>query len=221
MLNHPMSYSKGKKAGLEPDKIRIAVAVSGGGTNLEALLKAEENHLIRSGKIVLVVSNRKDCYALCRAEKRGIPTFVFREEKELKEKLRQEKIDLLVLAGFLTILSKDFCQAFPDRIINIHPSLIPSFCGKGCYGIHVHEKALARGVKVTGATVHFVNEEPDGGRILLQKAVAIRPEDTAISLQRRVMEEAEWVLLPRAVEEVAASIDKEKKMVEREKGRSL
>lgn len=196
-------------------KARIAVFVSGGGTNLQALIDAQAKGIITSGEIVLVISNNRNAYALERAAKAGIPTAVVirkkatgREgfEKTIIELLEANKIDLIVLAGFMSILSSDFTSRYPERIINVHPSLIPSFCGEGFYGLKVHEAALAYGVKVTGATVHFVNEIPDGGRIILQKAVAIREDDTPETLQKRVMRLAEWKILPKAVELVSASI---------------
>jgi len=201
------------------NRARIAVFVSGGGTNLQALIDAEKAGAIPSGEIVLVVSNNKNAFALQRAQAAGIPaqTVTRREcgsqevfEESLVRLLEEYEIDLIILAGFLSILSAEFTRRFENRIINIHPSLIPSFCGKGYYGLKVHQEALARGVKVTGATVHIVNEIPDGGRILLQKAVDILPEDTAETLQRRVMEQAEWILLPQAAEQVSAEIIKEK-----------
>ena len=187
---------------------KIAVLVSGGGTNLQALIDAEKSGIIKNGKISLVISNVKGAYALERAEKAGIKTeTVIKKElgsqEAFEEKiislLSENKIDLIVLAGFMSILSEDFTKAYPHRIINVHPSLIPSFCGKGFYGLHVHEAALAKGVKVTGATVHFVNEIPDGGEIILQRAVEIREGDTPEVLQKRVMVEAEWNILPEAV----------------------
>jgi len=187
-------------------KARIAVMVSGGGTNLQALIDAEKSGIIKSGEIVLVASDNPDAYALKRAETNGIKTVLMSDEAELLDVLRGEKIDLIVLAGFMKILSPEFINAYRDRMINIHPSLIPSFCGKGCYGIHVHEKALAYGVKVTGATVHFVNEIPDGGRIIDQKPVFIQEGDTPEILQRRVMEQAEWIILPKAVEKICGEI---------------
>lgn len=200
-------------------KARIAVLVSGGGTNLQALIDAEKSGIIKSGTISLVVSNKADAYALERARLAGIPsvTLLKRElgsqesfEAALIKLLEDEYIDLIVLAGFMSILSKSFTRRFKDRIINVHPSLIPSFCGKGFYGLHVHEAALSYGVKVTGATVHFVNEIPDGGRIIAQKAVEVLPGDSPESLQRRVMEQAEWIILPQAAESVAADIIKRK-----------
>ena len=196
-------------------RARIAVLVSGGGTNLQALIDAEAAGKLPSGSIVLVISNRADAYALHRAEQAGIPARVITRrgcgsqeafEAALLAALREAEIDLIVLAGFMSILSRDFTDRYPKRILNVHPSLIPSFCGKGFYGLHVHEAALAYGVKVTGATVHFVNEVPDGGQILLQKAVDVLPGDTPETLQKRVMEQAEWILLPRAAELVSAAI---------------
>ena len=196
-------------------KARIAVLVSGGGTNLQALIDAQKSGIIKSGEIVLVVSNKTGAYALERAEKAGIKAVTLTRkacggkegfEKALCELLEAEKIDLIVLAGFLAILSADFTSRYPERIINVHPSLIPSFCGEGFYGLTVHERALEYGVKVTGATVHFVNEIPDGGKIILQKAVYIEDGDTPEVLQRRVMEQAEWILLPKAAEMMAAQI---------------
>lgn len=200
-------------------KARIAVLVSGGGTNLQALIDAEKSGIIKSGTISLVVSNKADAYALERARLAGIPsvTLLRKElgsqeafEAALIKLLEDEDIDLIVLAGFMSILSGSFTNRFKDRIINVHPSLIPSFCGKGFYGLHVHEAALSYGVKVTGATVHFVNEIPDGGRIIAQKAVEVLPGDSPESLQRRVMEQAEWIILPQAAESVAAEIIKRK-----------
>ena len=200
-------------------KARIAVLVSGGGTNLQALIDAEKSGIIKSGTISLVVSNKADAYALERARLAGIPsvTLLRKElgsqeafEAALIKLLEDEDIDLIVLAGFMSILSGSFTNRFKDRIINVHPSLIPSFCGKGFYGLHVHEAALSYGVKVTGATVHFVNEIPDGGRIIAQKAVDVLPGDSPESLQRRVMEQAEWIILPQAAESVAAHIIKRK-----------
>ncbi len=187
---------------------RIAVLVSGGGTNLQALIDAQKSGIIKSGEIVLVASNKADAYALERAKNNNIEGFVMKDEAHLIAKLAEEKIDLIVLAGFLKILSEDFIRAYEDRIINIHPSLIPSFCGKGAYGLHVHEMALEYGVKVTGATVHFVNEIPDGGKIIAQKAVEILDDDTPEVLQKRVMEQAEWILLPQAVEKISAKLAK-------------
>ena len=202
------------------DNIRIAVLVSGGGTNLQALIDAQAAGVITSGEIALVVSNKSGVYALERAARAGIPAeTVTRKasggtqeafEQALLAVLERHRIDLVVLAGFLSILSAGFIRKYENRIINVHPSLIPSFCGKGYYGLKVHEAALAYGVKVTGATVHLVNEIPDGGRILLQKAVDILPGDTAEVLQKRVMEQAEWKLLPRATELVAHQLLEEK-----------
>lgn len=184
--------------------LRIAVLISGGGTNLQALIDAQDEVLV-SGRIEFVVSNTPHSFGLKRAQKHGIPTAVIEKsaeafEEELIALLEKERIDIIVLAGFLRILSADFTKRYEGRIINVHPSLIPSFCGKGLYGIKVHEAALRYGVKVTGATVHYVNEVPDGGRIILQKAVDVHEYDTPEILQRRVMEEAEWVILPQAAE---------------------
>ena len=199
--------------------INIAVFVSGGGTNLQALINAQKAGELHSGKIVLVVSSKPDVFALERAAKAGIPTVVAarREcadqaefEARINAALAEYKIELIVLAGFLSILSAEFTAKWDERILNVHPSLIPSFCGKGFYGLKVHEAALARGVKVTGATVHFVNEIPDGGRIVMQKAVDVLPDDTPESLQLRVMRKAEWKLLPAATELVAAELLKNK-----------
>ena len=195
-------------------KARIAVFVSGGGTNLEALLNAQERGDIPHGEIVLVCASNENAYALTRAANHGVPGVAVPKkqmtqeafEAALNEKLSEYRVDVIILAGFLSILSADFVKQWPDRILNVHPSLIPSFCGKGMYGLKVHEAALARGVKVTGATVHLVNEIPDGGRILLQKAVDILPDDTAEILQRRVMEQAEWILLPQAAEMLCKQI---------------
>ncbi len=187
---------------------KIAVLVSGGGTNLQALIDAEKSGIIKNGNISLVISNVSGAYALQRAENAGIKTeTVIKKElgsqKAFEEKiislLTENEIDLIVLAGFMSILSEDFTRTYPHRIINVHPSLIPSFCGKGFYGLYVHEAALTKGVKVTGATVHFVNEIPDGGEIILQKAVEIKEDDTPEVLQKRVMVEAEWNILPEAV----------------------
>ena len=187
---------------------KIAVLVSGGGTNLQAIIDACKCGTIKSGKVELVASANPNAYALERAKTAGIESYVFTDEEDLTKKLKEKEIDLIVLAGFLKILSPEFIAAFRDRIINIHPSLIPSFCGKGCYGLHVHEKALEYGVKVTGATVHYVNEIPDGGKIISQKAVEVRDDDTPEVLQRRVMEMAEWVILPKAVELISSKIAK-------------
>lgn len=172
-------------------KANIAVLVSGGGTNLQALIDAQNSGIIKSGQITLVVSNNKDAFALERAEKAGIKTSVMDSEEQLIQMLDSANIDLIVLAGFLAILSKNFTDHFKDRIINVHPALIPSFCGEGFYGLKVHEAALAKGVKVSGATVHFVNEIPDGGKIIAQKAVEVQDGDTPEVLQKRIMEQAE------------------------------
>ena len=189
---------------------RIAVLCSGGGTNLQALIDAQGS-VLQSGKITLVLANNANAYALERAKKAGIPTAIVLKkecgsqaafEEKIKEILTENAIDLIVLAGFMTILTEDFTSCYPERIINVHPSLIPSFCGEGFYGLKVHEAALQKGVKVTGATVHFVNEIPDGGKIIAQKAVYIEDGDTPEILQRRVMEQAEWILLPQAAEKV-------------------
>ncbi len=192
-------------------KTKIAVLVSGGGTNLQALIDAQKNGIITKGEIVLVASNNPGAYALKRAEDNGIKAVLMTDEASLLKIFREEGVELIVLAGFLKILSKEFISAYENRIINIHPSLIPSFCGKGAYGLHVHEMALSYGVKVTGATVHYVNEIPDGGQIIAQKAVEVKEGDTPKTLQQRVMEEAEWILLPRAVEEISEKLAKGKK----------
>lgn len=197
------------------NKTKIAVLVSGGGTNLQALIDAEGRGEIKSGEITLVVSNSPTAFALERAERAGIKSAVVSKkelgsqelfEEKIIELLEEENIGLIVLAGFMSILTERFTEHFKDRIINIHPSLIPSFCGKGFYGLRVHEAALEKGVKVTGATVHFVNEIPDGGKIIMQKAVEVKTGDTPEILQRRVMEEAEWQILPRATEMIAREI---------------
>ena len=197
-------------------KTKIAVLVSGGGTNLQALIDAQGKTLV-SGEIALVVANNRDAYALERAKKAGIPTAVVLKkecgsqesfEEKLKEVLTEYGIEVIILAGFMTILTEKFTSCYPKRILNVHPSLIPSFCGEGFYGLRVHEEALKYGVKVTGATVHFVNEIPDGGEIIAQKAVYIEPGDTPEILQRRVMEQAEWILLPQAAEMVCAGLRK-------------
>ncbi len=193
------------------DPVKIAVLVSGGGTNLQALIDSEKKGILRSGNIVLVISDNPDAFALERAEKNGIETAVTKDEAEMLTFLDAHGIDLVVLAGFLKILSPEFIKRYPERIINIHPSLIPSFCGKGAYGIHVHEMALEYGVMVTGATVHFVNEIPDGGKIIAQKAVKVEAGDTPETLQRRVMEQAEWKLLPAACEKISAEIRRERR----------
>ena len=195
--------------------INIAVLVSGGGTNLQALIDAQ-GKVLQHGKIKLVISSKPDVYALQRAEQAGIEhcvvakrDYVTQEEfsNAILQQLQSYQIDMIVLAGYLSILDETIIRAYPNRIINIHPSLIPSFCGKGYYGLKVHEAALHYGVKVTGATVHIVNEIPDGGKILLQKAVDILPIDTPETLQQRVMEEAEWILLPQATEMIAKEIE--------------
>lgn len=194
-------------------RARVAVLVSGGGTNLQALLDAEGSGILTSGEIVLVISSRPDAYALTRARRAGVEALTIAKadgEAALIEALDSRKIDLVVLAGYLTILGAELVKKYENRIVNVHPSLIPAFCGKGFYGLIPHEEALKRGVKVTGATVHLVNEIPDGGKILAQKAVDVLPGDTPETLQRRVMVEAEWVLLPRAVEALCADIAKEK-----------
>ena len=194
---------------------KIAVLVSGGGTNLQALIDAEKRGELGNGKISLVIASKADVYALERAKNAGIETLVISKkecscpsefEDKLISSLNERGIDLIVLAGFMCILSKKFTDAFSNRILNVHPSLIPSFCGEGFYGLKVHEKALEYGVKVTGATVHFVNEIPDGGEIILQKAVEIKDGDTPEILQKRVMEEAEWKILPQAAELVSAKL---------------
>ena len=199
--------------------IQIAVFVSGGGTNLQALIDAEQAGQIHSGHLALVVASKPGVYALERAEKAGIPSVVVSRkdcagqaefEAKILAALEEHAIDMIVLAGFLSILSADFTRRYPDRILNVHPALIPSFCGKGYYGLKVHEAALAYGVKVTGATVHYVNEIPDGGQILLQKAVEIQPGDTPETLQHRVMEQAEWILLPQATQLVAERLSRER-----------
>lgn len=197
--------------------LNIAVLVSGGGTNLQALIDAAKRGELPSGEIVLVLSSSEKAYALTRAAENGIPSAVVKRkdfpsqlayEEKMKEILREKGVEMIVLAGFMSILSENFTSAYPKRIINVHPALIPSFCGKGFYGLHVHEAALEYGVKVTGATVHYVNEIPDGGEILLQKAVDVLEGDTPETLQRRVMEQAEWILLPKAAEMVAKGLQK-------------
>lgn len=196
-------------------KAKIAVLVSGGGTNLQALIDAQKSRVISAGEIKLVISNNKDAYALTRAAENGIRVeYVSKKElggqKGFEERicnlLEECEIDLIVMAGFMSILSGDFTDKYPRRIINIHPSLIPSFCGKGFYGLHVHEAALEYGVKVTGATVHFVNEIPDGGQIIMQKAVSVCEGDTPEILQKRVMEQAEWIILPQACQQLCEEI---------------
>lgn len=197
------------------NKARIAVLVSGGGTNLQALIDAQQSGILHSGEIKLVISNNPSAFALERAAKAEIDTLVVSKkdlgsqeafEQAIMDALNENGIDIIVLAGFMSILSERFTSAYPKRIINVHPSLIPSFCGKGFYGLRVHEAALEYGVKVTGATVHFVNEVPDGGEIILQKAVKIRANDTPETLQKRVMRLAEWKILPAAVEQVSAAM---------------
>ena len=199
-------------------KTKVAVLVSGGGTNLQALLDAEKAGVIKSGEIVAVIASNESTYALERAKNAGVPAVAVPKkscasqaeyEVKISAVLAQYGVELIVLAGFLSILSADFVAKWPKRIINIHPSLIPSFCGEGYYGLRVHEAALQKGVKVTGATVHFVNEVPDGGEIILQKSVPVYKNDTPELLQRRVMERAEWKLLPRATEIISAKILKE------------
>ncbi len=197
------------------EKKRVAVLVSGGGTNLQAILDAQDAGKITSGRVCLVISNRSKAYALERAANAGIPAEVITKkmypeqaafEAAITEALERYRIDLIVLAGFLAILSPDFTRRYDHRIINVHPSLIPSFCGAGYYGLKVHEEALKKGVKVTGATVHFVNEIPDGGEIISQKAVRVLPGDTPEKLQKRVMRQAEWKLLPAAIEEICSGM---------------
>ncbi len=200
-------------------KARIAVLVSGGGTNLQALIDAQNSGIIKNGEIVAVISSKPDVYALTRAEKAGIPSYVVSKkgstqpefEKGIVKILDSTGAELIILAGFMSILSAEFTKKYEKRIINVHPSLIPSFCGEGYYGLRVHEAALKYGVKVTGATVHYVNEIPDGGEIILQKSVYIARGETAESLQKKVMREAEWKILPRAAETVSKRIIKERK----------
>ena len=195
-------------------KANIAVMVSGGGTNLQALIDAQNSGILHSGQLSLVISNIPDAYALERAKKAGIPAYGIHKkaigqaafEEETLRLFRQYHIDLVIFAGFLSIVTEDFIRAYPKRILNIHPSLLPAFGGEGFYGLRVHEAALARGVKLTGATVHFVNETVDGGEIIAQKAVAVLPGDTPEILQKRVMEQAEWILLPQAAEEISKQI---------------
>lgn len=200
-------------------KTRIAVLVSGGGTNLQALLDAQKGGKLPDGEIVLVVASNPKAYAITRAQQAGVPAVVCSRkalgsqgafEAAISQALADHGVELIVLAGFMSILSEAFTSRWPRRILNVHPSLIPSFCGKGYYGLKVHEAALAYGVKVTGATVHFVNEVPDGGEILLQKAVDVLPGDTPEVLQRRVMEQAEWILLPQATQMISEEIRREK-----------
>ena len=200
---------------MRENPVKIAVLVSGGGTNLQALIDAQQSGIIKSGKIELVIANNSGAYALERAAKAGIKTATVLKkelgsaeafEQKIKDLLTENGIEIIVLAGFMAILSENFTKDYPKRIINVHPALIPSFCGKGFYGLHVHEAALAYGVKVTGATVHFVNEIPDGGEIIMQKAVEIQPDDTPEILQKRVMEQAEWIILPQSAEKVCNDI---------------
>ena len=200
-------------------KTKIAVLVSGGGTNLQALLDAQQSGLLTDGEIVLVIASNAKAYALTRAAQAGVPAVVCSRkelgsqaafEAAIAQALADHEVELIVLAGLMSSLSEDFTSRWPRRILNVHPSLIPSFCGKGYYGLKVHEAALAYGVKVTGATVHFVNEVPDGGEILLQKAVEVLPGDTPEVLQRRVMEQAEWILLPQATQMISEEIRREK-----------
>ena len=196
-------------------KANITVLVSGGGTNLQALIDAEKSGIIKSGEIKLVIANNPEAFALKRAENAGIPSTVITRkdcgsqeafETRLQEALEKHDTDLIILAGFMSILSESFTKHFEGRIINVHPSLIPSFCGQGFYGLKVHEAALEKGVKVTGATVHFVNEIPDGGKIIMQKAVSVMENDTPKELQERVMREAEWIILPAAAEQICAKM---------------
>ena len=203
---------------MDNGKARVAVLVSGGGTNLQAILDAQESGVIRSGRVTLVIANKADAYALERARKAGVETRVILKkdcgsqeafERAIAQALEENRIDLIVLAGFMAILSQWFTDRFAGKIINVHPSLIPSFCGAGFYGLRVHEAALQKGVKVTGATVHFVNEIPDGGQIIMQKAVSVLPGDTPERLQKRVMRQAEWKILPAAVELLCAQRMKE------------
>ena len=200
---------------MEKQKARIAVLVSGGGTNLQAILDAEKSGILKSGRVTLVISDRPGAYALTRAENAHVPGLEINRkacggqaafEEKLLEALSENRTDVIVLAGFLSILSQAFTARYERRIINVHPSLIPSFCGAGFYGLRVHEAALARGVKVTGATDHLVNEIPAGGEIIAQKAVAVEAGDTPEILQRRVMEQAEWIILPQSVEKVCAEL---------------
>ncbi len=198
---------------MKEKKANIAVLVSGTGTNLQAIIDAQKSGVIKSGEIKLVISNKKDAYAITRAQDAGIKTTVITKqeygeefENRITEVLNENSIDLIVLAGFMVILTRRFTETFKNRIINVHPSLIPSFCGEGFYGLRVHKAALRKGVKVTGATVHFVNEIPDGGEIIEQKAVRVYPGDTPEKLQKRVMRQAEWKILPKAVETISERI---------------
>ena len=197
------------------EKAKIAVMVSGNGTNLQAIIDAEKSGLIEKGEVVLVISSKKDAYAVERAKAAGIENYIVTKkeyggqegfEAKVKEIIDAHNIDLIVLAGFLTILSNDFVKYYDHKIINVHPALIPSFCGQGMYGIHPHEEALKRGVKVTGATVHYVNEIADGGEIIAQKAVAVQDDDTPETLQLRVMQQAEWLILPVAIAKLSRKI---------------
>ena len=199
--------------------IKTAVFVSGGGTNLQALIDAKNSGVITDADFTLVLSSNEQAYALTRAENAGIKTAVVSRkaaenqqdfERQILKILEENEIELIVLAGFMSILSADFTRRYDERIINVHPALIPSFCGKGYYGLHVHEAALEYGVKVSGATVHFVNEVPDGGKIIMQKAVEVDDDDTPETLQRRIMEQAEWIILPQSVQKVAKKIKSEK-----------
>ena len=201
------------------EKARFAVLASGSGTNLQSIIDAQNAGKLPDGELALVICNRKSAYAKVRAEEAGIPAFIVTKmqtgsqeafEAEMLRLLAEYRIDFIVLAGFLSILSEDFTRRFPKRMINVHPSLIPSFCGDGFYGLKVHEAALAYGVKVSGATVHYVNEVTDGGEIILQKAVPVRKGDTPEKLQQRIMEQAEWKILPRAVQMVAKELRKSK-----------
>ena len=200
-------------------KANIAVLVSGGGTNLQAIIDAEKNGIIKSGTVKIVISNKEDAYALKRAEKENIETAVVTKDGRTRQEFEEEiikildshSIDLIVLAGFMCILSESFTSHYKERIINVHPSLIPSFCGEGFYGLKVHKAALDYGVKVSGATVHYVNEVPDGGKIIMQKAVEVQEGDTPETLQKRIMEQAEWIILPASCEKVCKRITEEKK----------
>ena len=205
-------------------KAKIAVLVSGGGTNLQALIDAQKSNIIKSGEIVLVVSNNPNAYAITRASLAGIPSVVVSKkelgtqeafEEKLVSVLEENGIELIILAGFMSILSEGFTSRYPKRIINVHPSLIPSFCGKGFYGLRVHEEALKKGVKVTGATVHYVNEIPDGGEIILQRSVSVKRNETPESLQQKVMRQAEWKILPKAAELVSNEIIKSRKVTKK------
>ena len=205
-------------------KAKIAVLVSGGGTNLQALIDAQKSNIIKSGEIVLVVSNNPNAYAITRASLAGIPSVIVSKkeqgtqeafEEKLVSVLEENGIELIILAGFMSILSESFTSRYPKRIINVHPSLIPSFCGKGFYGLRVHEEALKKGVKVTGATVHYVNEIPDGGEIILQRSVSVKRNETPESLQQKVMRQAEWKILPKAAELVSNEIIKSRKVTKK------